>query len=138
MTNITSDKKVVQYPDSKVFGFITNLGNFEKILPEDRIENFVFTEDTCSFRIKGMTDLGLKISEKKEFDLIKMDSYGKVPFPFTMIIHIKSLSPESSEVYIDFEGDINPFLKMMVEKPLTNFFNMLVSKLAELKLELFP
>ena len=134
MTRIQSEKKTVNYASKQIFEFIINFKNFEELLPQDRVENFKYTEDSCSFRIKGMTDLGLKIVEKNQFDLIKMKSDGKVPFPFTMTIHLSELSADQSEVHIDFEGEINPFMKMMVEKPLTNFFNILVSRLAELNL----
>ncbi len=135
MTKIESDKKEVGYNAEKIFSFITNFQNFEALLPADKVENFKYTEDSCSFRIKGMTDLGLKIEEKNEYDLIKMKSDGKVPFPFGMDIHIATLSDASSEVHIEFQGEISPFMKVMVEKPLRNFFNMLVERLAELKLD---
>lgn len=134
MTNITSEKRQVNYSDKQVFEFVGDFNNFQSLLPEDRVENFQSTGDSCSFRIKGMTDLGLRINEKQEFSKIKVNSDGKVPFKFSMDININSVGENQSEVFIEFEGDINPFMSMMIEKPLTNFFNMLVEKLATLKL----
>ena len=64
-----------------------------------------------------------------------MVSHGKVPFSFKMDILINDSGNDKSDVYIEFEGDINPFMKMMVEKPLTNFFNMLVDRLSQLELD---
>ena len=81
-----------------------------------------------------MTDLGLKIADTQKHSRIDMVSYGKVPFPFKMNVLIESPDANSSDVHIEFEGDINPFMKMMVEKPLTNFFNMLVDRLSQLEL----
>ena len=134
MTRLSSEKKQVNYSSQDVFNFIGDFNHFQSLLPEERIENWQCTEDTCSFRIKGMTDLGLKHELKEEPEKIVMVSHGKNPFPFNLIIHIVSLDENKSEVHIDFEGEINPFMKMMVEKPLSNFFNMLVEKLTTLKL----
>lgn len=135
MTNISSEKARVNYSAEKVFEFVGNFDNFKELLPEDRVENYQCTEDSCSFRIKGMTDLGLRIEEREKPGKIVMKSDGKVPFAFTMQVNFETIDENSCDASIDFEGDINPFMKMMVEKPLTNFFNMLVNRLAELKLD---
>ena len=135
MTNITSETKRVDYSAEKVYQFITDFNNFESLLPQDKVENFKADGDTCSFRIKGMTDLGLKIVDAKKHSRIDMVSNGKVPFPFKMNVLIESPDDSNSDVRIEFEGDINPFMKMMVEKPLTNFFNMLVDRLTQLELD---
>lgn len=135
MTNITSEKKQVNYSNQKVFDFINDFNHFHALLPQDKIEDWKCTQDTCSFRIKGMADLGLKIDSAKPTEQIVMASHGKNPFSFTMTINISEKAEDQSEVYIDFEGDINSFMKMMVEKPLINFFNMLVNRLAELDLD---
>ena len=37
-----------------------------------------------------------------------------------------------TEVQLLFEGKFNPFLKMMVEKPLQNFINSLTDKIESL------
>ena len=81
-----------------------------------------------------MTDLGLKLGETLKPGKVEMTSHGKVPFPFKMDVIILEEGQNESLVHIEFEGDINPFMKMMVEKPLTNFFNMLVDRLGQLEL----
>ena len=134
MTRINSEKKNVAYNREVIFDFITDFNNFKDLLPEDRVENYKVENDSCTFRIKGMTDLGLKLGHTERPEMVEMLSHGKVPFPFKMRVHIEEGSEGSSSVHIDFEGDINPFMKMMVEKPLTNFFNMLVDRLAQLEL----
>lgn len=135
MTNITSETKTISYSSEKAFNFVSDFNHFESLLPADRVENFKSTEDSCSFRIKGMADLSLKIEEKNPNDRIKIVSEGKSPFPFSMTVLFNELSADSCEAHIEFAGDINPFMKMMVEKPLTNFFNMLVDRLSTLELD---
>jgi len=132
---IESNKEIVHYSSKKIFDFVGDFTNFEALLPKEKIENFTCTSESCSFRIKGMVDLGLEIKEKDDPSRIRMKSTGDKPFPFYMDIIIQSIDENSSEVHIDFEGEINPFMKMMVEKPLTNFFNILMARLSELKLD---
>ena len=62
---------------------------------------------------------------------MKVSSFGKVPFTFDLDINLKEEADNQTEVSMIFNGDINPFMKMMVEKPLRNFFNFLVTKAAE-------
>ena len=81
-----------------------------------------------------MARIGLKKESQVESNLIKISSFGKVPFTFTLDIHLVEKENDTCEAYMLFEGDINAFMKMMVEKPLSNFFNMLVTKAATISL----
>ena len=137
MTNIITEQKKVAYSADKIFQFISNFNHFKQLLPEDKVEDWQSSEKACSFKIKGMTTLGLKLGDIEKPSKIMMLSDGKVPFKFHLNVNIQEVDSENSMVHIDFEGDINPFMKMMVEKPLTNFFNMLVDKLSKLELEKF-
>lgn len=101
-------------------------------MPEDRVENWTSTTDTCSFQIKGLARIGMRIAERNEPSLIHIVSDGKNPFDFTLNIHLDGQEAQTEGHFV-FDGQMNPFMKMMVEKPLTNFFNMLADKLAELK-----
>ena len=137
MTNIVTEQKKVAYSADQIFQFISNFNHFKQLLPEDKVEDWQSTEESCSFKIKGMTTLGLKLGDVEKPSKIVMLSDGKVPFKFHLDVNIQEVDSDNSMVHIEFEGDINPFMKMMVEKPLTNFFNMLVDKLSKLELEKF-
>ena len=90
------------------------------------------TANDCSFKISGMASIGMKITEKTPNSLIKVISHGKVPFPFTLDIHLTEAGPAQCTSQLIFESDINPMMAMMVEKPLKNFFNLLAGKMKEL------
>ena len=128
---IETEHQLVNAEAEEIFNFLTDFNNFEKLLPEDKIENWNSTSGECSFRIKGMTDIGMKIENTQPHSLINVISYHKVPFNFTLDIHLNGVE-NGTNAYCVFNGDVNPFMKMMVEKPLTNFFNMLVSKLVSI------
>jgi carbon monoxide dehydrogenase subunit G len=134
MTTIETKKETSPNSTQKLFDFLTNMNNFEQLMPEDKIEKWSADEGQCEFTIKGMARIGLKIVSTEEPNKITIESFGKVPFPFTLEVFLDEISADETEAHMVFKGEINAFMKMMVEKPLKNFFNMLVDKAAGLKL----
>jgi carbon monoxide dehydrogenase subunit G len=130
MTRIESDKQQVSKSADEIFKFLENFNNFEKLMPE-QVKDWRSTEDSCSFTIAGMASLGMKIIEKRQPEFIKVAKDGAAPFDFNLDVNIKPLSENSSEVRLAFDADLNPMLKMMATKPLTNFLNLLVQRLPD-------
>jgi hypothetical protein len=129
MTRIESDITPVNKSSKEIFSFLSNFNNFEKLMPE-QVTNWQSTEDECSFTIAGMASLGMKITEKIPNSLIKVIKNGKAPFDFSLDCIINETSPAGCSVQLAFDADLNPMMKMMAVKPLTNFLNLLVGKLA--------
>ena len=125
---IESEKSIVNKPASEVFAFLSNFNNFQKLMPE-QVTNWKSTEDECSFTISGMASIGMKILEKAPNSLIRITSNGKVPFNFTLHITLAETSPSQTTGQLIFESDVNPMMAMMIEKPLTKFFNLLADKM---------
>jgi len=128
---IESDKSEINKPASEVFSFLSDFNNFQKLMPP-QVTNWKSTADECSFTISGMASIGMKILEKVPNSLIKITSHGKVPFAFALDIHLTETAPAQTTGQLIFESDLNPMMAMMVEKPLRNFFNLLVGKMREL------
>jgi len=127
---IESDKSEINKPASEVFSFLSDFNNFQKLMPS-QVTNWKSTADECSFTISGMASIGMKILEKIPNSLVKISSNGKVPFDFTLNIHLTENSPSQTTGQLIFESDLNPMMAMMVEKPLRNFFNLLAGKMKE-------
>jgi len=130
MLTIKTNKKQIEASQKEVFSFLSVISHLQQLMPEQVI-NWKSEGDECSFTIKGMADIGMKITERIAESVVKMTSHGKVPFSFTLNVHIDVLSENSSEAAIHFNGDMNAFLKMMAEKPLTNFCNLLLEGLSK-------
>ena len=127
---IESDKSEINKPASEVFSFLSDFNNFQKLMPP-QVTNWKSTADECSFTLSGMASIGMKIVEKTPNSLIKITSHGKVPFAFTLDIHLTENTPAQTTGQLIFESDLNPMMAMMVEKPLRNFFNLLAGKMRE-------
>jgi carbon monoxide dehydrogenase subunit G len=134
MTTIETKKEISEHSAKQLFDFLTDLNNFEALMPEGKIEKWSSDAQECEFTIKGMARIGLRLQDTEAPHKIFIKSFGKVPFPFTLEINLNQIGEEQTETYMVFKGEINAFMKMMVEKPLTNFFNLLVEKAAKLSL----
>lgn len=122
-------KEVSVKKDRKlVFNYLCDLNNFKELLPQDKISNWESKEDYCSFKVQNTATIDIQFKEAKEFNLIHLVSGDKSPFPFTLDIHLDEIE-DGTFGYQMFDGKVNPFLKLMVEKPLTNLFNYIADRL---------
>lgn len=132
MTKIESEKVDINNSASAVFNYLSDFNNFEKLMPS-QVTNWTSTSEECSFTINGMATIGMKIIEKTPFTKITITSNGKVPFEFKLFVSLVEKDMNNCIGQLIFESDLNPMMKMMVEKPLGNFFNMLAQKMKEIK-----
>lgn len=127
---IESEKIIINCEAEKVFSFLGNFDNFSTLMPEQVI-NWQSTGDSCSFEIKGLASLGLRITEKIPFSKISMKAEGKIPFGFTWDSLFQEIADQQCEVQFLIHADMNPFIAMMAEKPLQNFVNVILPRLKE-------
>ncbi|MDG1332245.1 MAG: hypothetical protein P8P74_07935 [Crocinitomicaceae bacterium] len=127
---INSNTVIVSAPQQDVFSFLKDANNLIHLLPQDKISDFKSTTDDCSFKVQGGVIISLIHDGHEGTDKIFMKSGEKSPFPFKLTI-LTGAKAEETEGRIDFDGEVNMFLKMMVEKPLTNLFNYMSKKLQE-------
>lgn len=126
MTRIESNKETIRQTAAEVFNFLSDFNNIGRLMPE-QVEGFIVEGDTCKFTIKGMASLGLKYESRTPNTEVVMAKHEKAPFDLKLICKIEDKG-DHSDLQLFFDADLNPFLKMMAEKPLANFLNLLVSK----------
>jgi len=132
MTRIESDKVTIDRPQKELFEFLSDFNNFKLLMPE-QVTDWVSDSSSCSFTIKGMASLGMAYESKTPNSEIRIKKAGKAPFDFFLTCSIQNyVENKSSVLQLVFDADLNPLLKMMAEKPLTNFLNMLVNKYKEI------
>ncbi|MBI3509318.1 MAG: hypothetical protein HY064_01540 [Bacteroidetes bacterium] len=133
MTTIESDTTAINNSQENVFNFLSDFNNFQKLMPST-VTDWKSTKDTCSFTVSGMAQVTLKIVSTTPHEKVAMASDGgKIPFTFTLDSIIKKTGDNSCTGQLIFNGDIPIFIKPMVTGPLTNFFNVLSKKMADIK-----
>lgn len=133
MTKISSDIVVVKNSNSEVFNFLLDMNNFKELLPQEKISEWESNKDFCSFRIQGAVVIPLVLVSSEPHSHLHIKSGDKAPFPFTLDIHIEATGDLECKGNLVFNGQMNPFIKLMAEKPLTNLFNYIAKKLVEVK-----
>lgn len=131
MTTITSHKKEINASRDTIFSFLSNFNNLENLMP-DKVVNWSSTPDSCAFTIEGMAHMNMAYGKNIENEKVEMISKGKNPFNYDLSTFIFKINETKSEVYIVFNGDMNPMIAMMAKKPLQNFVDVLVDRLQEI------
>lgn len=132
LTKIDSEKVEISNSAQNVFNYLSDFNNFEKLMPP-QVTGWSSTADECSFTIKGMATIGMKIVEKTPYTKINISSHGKVPFKFQLLVLLTEKDANNCIGQLAFESEMNAMVKMMVEKPLGNFFNYLAHKMQGIK-----
>ena len=132
MTKIETSKVQVKKAAEDIFNFLMNFNNFQKLMPEGKVSGWHSSDKDFSFVFSGMARIGMAFSSNLPHKEIHIKSNGSNPFEFTLKVLIDGKGDGTSEVFMDFEAEINPFIKVMVEKPLESFFNALTQNLQKL------
>ncbi len=127
---LTGDKVNVPENAGKIKDFLMNSSNLEHLLPMDKVRDFISDETSCSFKVQGGFMISL-IQDGSDGNKVFLKSGEKSPFPFKLIIFLEEISENETKGHIEFDGEVNAFLKLMVEKPLLSLFNYMSSKLSK-------
>ncbi|MBG6063522.1 ribosome-associated toxin RatA of RatAB toxin-antitoxin module [Flavobacterium sp. CG_9.1] len=129
--NLESPKVTVQKSAQKLFDLLSDVKNFEKLMPENIAKFEVIGDDAFIFGLKGMPEIKLKMKEKVAPTKIVLGAASD-KLPFTLIANITDISENSSDVKLDFEGDFNPMMAMMIKGPIGKFIETLASNMNKL------
>ena len=111
----------------KLHHFLTDLKNFEQLMPES-IQKFEVDNDSFIFGLKGMPEIRLILKEKTVYTNVILGAASS-KLNFKLIADIEKINDTSSKVQLDFKGEFNMMMAMMVKKPLTSFIETLTSNL---------
>jgi len=129
--NLESPKVTVQKPAQYIFDALSNVRNFEKLMP-DNIAKFEITGDeSFIFALKGMPEIKLKIKEKQGPGKLILGAASD-KLPFTLTGNITAVDESSSTVQLLFEGEFNAMMAMMIKGPITKFIETLANNMHKL------
>ena len=114
----------------EVFTFFTDLKNFKEIMPEN-IQKFEVDGESFIFGLPGMPEIRLILKEKTEFSNITLGAASS-KLPFTLAADLKEVSENKTKVELNFVGDFNTMMAMMIKKPLTKFVDTLTENIGKL------
>jgi hypothetical protein len=119
---------------NELYDFLIDFKNFQSILPADKVENFQFTEDSCSFNVKGVTFLSIKRISSTPYSSVKFQSEGATKFSFILEVKLSGETGNKGRCHVELWADTAPFIKILAEKPLGKLINTMAQKLGELEI----
>jgi len=129
--NLESPKVTVQKSAQHIFESLSEVKNFEKLMP-DTISKFeVLGDDIFNFGLKGMPEIKLKMKESTPNSKVVLKAASD-KIPFTLTANIDSISDSSAVVQLHFDGDFNPMMAMMIKGPITKFIDTLAENMHKL------
>ena len=128
--NLHSPKITIPKSTSRVFDFLSNLKNFEKLMPENISKFELLEKDKFIFAISGMPEIVLEKKSEEAFNSIVLGSAaGKLDFTLETVV--TELSQQQSQVQMKFSGNFNPMMAMMIKGPITKFIETLATKIPD-------
>lgn len=129
--NLESPKVTVEKSSQELFDLLGNVKNFEKLMPDNIAKFEVIGDDAFIFGLKGMPEIKLKMKEKVAPNKIVLGAASD-KLPFTLVANIDSVSSTSSAVKLDFEGEFNAMMAMMIKGPISKFIETLANNMSKL------
>ena len=129
--NLESPKVSVEKSATYLFEALSQVTNFEKLMPDSIAKFEVIGDDAFIFGLKGMPEIKLKMKEKVPTRKVVLGAASD-KLPFTLTGNIIPLSENSSEVQLQFEGEFNPMMAMMIKGPISKFIETLAQNMNKL------
>lgn len=128
--NLESPKVNVSKSAEYLFNALTDVKNFEKLMPENIAKFEVIDENCFEFGLKGMPEIKLLKKEAIPNTKVVLGAASS-KLPFTLTANLTEVN-ETTDVQLIFEGDFNPMMAMMIKGPITKFIETLAQNMGKL------
>lgn len=132
MARYESSIKQLPHSQAAVYGGLSNLENLAKVqdrIPQDKVKDFTFDHDSVGLTIDPVGHISLRVVERDEPKCVKFAT-EQSPLPFTLWVQVLPVGENASKMKLTLEAEVNPFIKMMVDKPLREGIEKIADALA--------
>ena len=98
MKKFESSIKQVPYSQEAVYRNISDLSNLERVrdrIPEDKLKDFSFDQDSVSINVPPVGQITLKVVEREEPKCVKFETVQS-PMPFNLWIQVLPVNDTTS------------------------------------------
>lgn len=126
--NLASPKVTLDKSPEETFNFLSDIKNFESLMPENISKFEVLENDKFLFALKGMPEIILKKKEATPFSKIILGAAGG-KLDFSLIADIKEIETNKTDVQLTFDGEFNAMMAMMIKGPISKFIETLATNM---------
>ena len=137
MSKFESSIQQVPYSQEAVYRNISDMSNLEKVrhrVPEDKVKDFHFDQDSVSVNVPPVGEIRLRIINREEPNCVKFET-EQSPLPFFLWIQVLPVTETSSKLKVTVDADIPFMLKGMVSGPLKEGVEKIAQALAMIPYE---
>ncbi len=134
MTEFVSDIKTIPHNDEDIFRVLSDLSKLELVkdkVPQDKIKDFRFDTDSCTFSISPVGEVTFRIVEREPNKTVKFQSEN-LPFDTFLWIQLVQKAEKDTKMKITIRSKINALMKGMVSKPLQEGIDKISDMIASL------
>lgn len=129
-----SEIKQIPQNDERIYAMLSDLSNLERIkdrIPQDKIKDFEFDSDSCSFSVSPVGKITFQIVDREPCKTIKFQTTNS-PVPLFLWIQLKQVQEMDTRMRLTVRAELNSFLKPMVSKPLQDALDKISTVLVSL------
>lgn len=128
---LESPKVLVNNSQEYIFNALSDVKNFEKLMPDTIAKFEVLGDDIFNFGLKGMPEIKLRLKEGIPHSRVNLAAASD-KLPFTLVADLNKVSDNSTEVQLFFDGEFNPMMAMMIKGPISKFIETLAENMNKL------
>ena len=129
--NLESPKVSVPKSAEYLFNELSQVKNFEKLMPDNIAKFEVLDENAFIFGLKGMPEIKLKMKDKTPNSKIVLGAASD-KLPFTLTANLSEAGAESTDIQLLFDGEFNAMMAMMIKGPISKFIETLAQNMTKL------
>ena len=134
MSTFESSIRQIPYPQQNVYDKLSDLSNLKTLkeryelmkdnMPEEArkqaeaIKDLQFDQDSLTVNVPPVGTIRLKVVDREEPKCINFET-EQSPVPFNFWIQLLPVTTTSCKMKLTIKADLNPFIKQMVKKPLS-------------------
>ena len=128
---INGNEITVNKSAQNVFEFLSRVKNFEKLMPKNIDKFEVLGDSGFIFALSGMPEITLEKKSQEPNNKIVLGAKSD-KLPFTLTGYIMEVTPKQCKVQLEFVGDFNPMVTMMIKAPIIKFIETLSQNLSQI------
>lgn len=129
--NLESPKVSVPKSAEYLFNELSQVKNFEKLMPDNIAKFEVLDENAFIFGLKGMPEIKLKMKDKTPNSKIVLGAASD-KLPFTLTANLNEAGTDSTDIQLMFDGEFNAMMAMMIKGPISKFIETLAQNMTKL------
>lgn len=106
---------------------LSDPSNLAELLPAEHVQEFSSEGSQCQFKVTGGFHVIIKNVEEPNPHRVKYVSQKGTPIRFALDVVMEPDGTDACNLQIQCDADLNPFMKMMAEKPLQAIFTGMAS-----------